>query len=63
MRGAADALHPDMARLTHDLPRALGDRFTGWYDRGRSLDRAAAAALLASELAAAQTQVESLTGA
>ncbi|WP_433555729.1 BTAD domain-containing putative transcriptional regulator [Pseudonocardia xinjiangensis] len=63
VRGAADSLHPDVARLTHELRRGLGDRFGGCYDRGRSLGRAAAAALLASELAAAQADPESLTGA
>jgi ATP/maltotriose-dependent transcriptional regulator MalT len=53
VRGAADAHHPDVARLTDELRRALGDRFTGRYEQGRALERPAATALLTSELAAA----------
>ncbi|WP_344717966.1 BTAD domain-containing putative transcriptional regulator [Pseudonocardia yunnanensis] len=53
VRGAADAHHPDVARLTAQLRRALGGRFTGRYEQGRALDRPAATALLTAELAAA----------
>jgi len=53
VRGAADAHHPDVARLTAQLRRALGDRFSGRYEQGRDLARPAATALLTSELAAA----------
>jgi predicted ATPase/DNA-binding SARP family transcriptional activator len=53
VRGAADAHHPDVARLTHELRRVLGDRFRGCYDQGRTLARADATALLRSELAVA----------
>jgi hypothetical protein len=45
--------NPDVARLTDELRRALGDRFTGRHEEGRALERPAATALLTSERAAA----------
>jgi hypothetical protein len=50
LRGAADAHNPDVARLTTELWQALGERLTASYDRGRSLGRTGAAALLDAEL-------------
>jgi predicted ATPase/DNA-binding SARP family transcriptional activator len=54
VRGAADAHHPDVARLTHELRRGLGDRFPGCYEQGRTIARADVTALLRSELMAAE---------
>jgi hypothetical protein len=42
-----------VARLTDELRRALGDRFTGRHEEGPALECPAATALLTSELAAA----------
>jgi predicted ATPase/DNA-binding SARP family transcriptional activator len=41
LRGSADALHPDVARLAGELPRRLGESgYRVAYDRGRTLSQA-----------------------
>jgi tetratricopeptide (TPR) repeat protein len=50
LRGAADALNPDVNRLTSALQQGLGAGLTERYESGRSLSRSAAVALLETEL-------------
>jgi predicted ATPase len=52
LRGGPDAFHPDVAALTADLTRKLGESgYQSAYDQGRRLDRAAALALMQAQAA------------
>jgi hypothetical protein len=51
LHGAPDSFHPDVAALSRRLDEALGeDAHATAYDRGGSLDRAGALALIEDQV-------------